>query len=240
MSRSEILQSGKIQEEIEKNSRLTWEIGDTNRGINSALFLIFNSVRVFIILLKVSLLTFLIYAGKSSMISPHDLAGLLWLFLVFEGFLYDFVEFYKNFTKEFSDIEKVWTTFDQAPRLQGYSTWSLFTPENSPIQINSITYGYNDTKVFDNFSLTIEKWKKTALVGASGGWKTTLMKLIAGYLHPESGSISVLGNTLSETALKSYYPHIGYLTQDPSVFDATIREKSITPTRGGGLYRETL
>jgi ABC-type multidrug transport system fused ATPase/permease subunit len=54
------------------------------------------------------------------------------------------------------------------------------------------------------------------------------MKLIAGYLHPESGSISVLGNPLDTTALKSYYPHIGYLTQDPSVFDATIRENLVS------------
>jgi ABC-type multidrug transport system fused ATPase/permease subunit len=65
-------------------------------------------------------------------------------------------------------------------------------------------------------------------VGASGGGKTTLMKLIAGYLHPESGSISVLGNKLDETALKTYYPHIGYLTQDPGVFDATIRENLVS------------
>lgn len=54
------------------------------------------------------------------------------------------------------------------------------------------------------------------------------MKLIAGYLNPESGSISVMGNTLSEIALKTYYPHIGYLTQDPSVFDGTIRENLIS------------
>jgi len=69
--------------------------------------------------------------------------------------------------------------------------------------------------VFSDFSLTLARGKKTALVGASGGGKTTLMKLIAGYLHPESGSISVLGNKLDETALKTYYPHIGYLTQEP-------------------------
>jgi ABC-type multidrug transport system fused ATPase/permease subunit len=54
------------------------------------------------------------------------------------------------------------------------------------------------------------------------------MKLIAGYLHPESGSISVLGNRLDETALRTYYPHIGYLTQDPGVFDATIRENLVS------------
>jgi ATP-binding cassette, subfamily B, bacterial len=54
------------------------------------------------------------------------------------------------------------------------------------------------------------------------------MKLIAGYLHPESGSISVLGNLLDETVLRTYYPHIGYLTQDPGVFDATIRENLVS------------
>jgi ATP-binding cassette, subfamily B, bacterial len=57
------------------------------------------------------------------------------------------------------------------------------------------------------------------------------MKLIAGYLHPESGTISVMGNKLDETALKTYYPHIGYLTQDPGVFDATIRENLLSSLR---------
>ena len=37
-----------------------------------------------------------------------------------------------------------------------------------------------------------------------------------------------MGNQLDETALKTYYPHIGYLTQDPSVFDATIRENLVS------------
>jgi ATP-binding cassette, subfamily B, bacterial len=63
------------------------------------------------------------------------------------------------------------------------------------------------------------------------------MKLIAGYLHPENGSISVMGNNLSEIALKSYYPHIGYLTQDPSVFDATIRENLVSAVSGNLLEK---
>ena len=37
-----------------------------------------------------------------------------------------------------------------------------------------------------------------------------------------------MDNALDKTALKSYYPHIGYLTQDPSVFDATIRENLVS------------
>lgn len=54
------------------------------------------------------------------------------------------------------------------------------------------------------------------------------MKLIAGYIHPQSGEVLVDGQPLpNETnsnyvSLKGYYKHIGYLTQEPNVFDGTI------------------
>ena len=53
------------------------------------------------------------------------------------------------------------------------------------------------------------------------------MKLIAGYLSPDAGFLSVDGQDLSNIALKTYYPHIGYLTQDPSVFDGTVYDNLI-------------
>ena len=154
---------------------------------------------------------------------------------------------YRIISKDFHIIEKMWETFDSLTPIRGYSTWLPFSPKPKDIEIKNISYGYGtlsdeDTqikipptplykggqKVFENFSLTLAHGKKTALVWASGGGKTTLMKLIAGYLHPESGNISVMGNILGETALKTSYPHIGYLTQDPSVFDATIRENLLS------------
>lgn len=61
----------------------------------------------------------------------------------------------------------------------------------------------------------------------SGGGKSTLIKLIAGYLQPDTGSVLVDGQSLSEVALKRYYPHVGYLTQDPSVFDGTVYDNLV-------------
>ena len=231
MSRNEIIQWSRANEELTKNASLVDEIWMTNIGINNALFFVFNSVRVLTISFRIILFLLIIFTGIRTSMNPADLAGILALFVVFENFLLDSVEFYKNFSKEFSDIEKIWEIIDTAPVMRWYSTWSPFTPENKNIEIEQVTYGYTESKVFENFSLTIEKGKKTALVWASGGGKTTLIKLIAGYLHPESGSISVLGNPLGSTALKTYYPHIGYLTQDPSVFDGTIRENLLSSLR---------
>lgn len=64
------------------------------------------------------------------------------------------------------------------------------------------------------------------------------MKIIAGYLHPDSGAVNVFGNVISDTALNTYYPHIGYLSQDPSVFDGTIRDNLISAISTNTSYEK--
>lgn len=71
-------------------------------------------------------------------------------------------------------------------------------------------------------------------MGPSGGGKSTIIKIIAWYIHPDSGSISIDGHDLSKTKLNEYYKHIGYLTQEPSIFDGTIYENLVY---GIGDYR---
>jgi ABC-type multidrug transport system fused ATPase/permease subunit len=169
-----------------------------------------------------------------------NISVLVWLtgsIIVIQRIVTESIFSYIDFTKEFIKVETLWETFDDAPIMKWYDSWKPFSKKLKDIEIKNISYGYNETKVFNDFSLTIKRWQKTALVWASGGGKTTLMKLIAGYLHPESGFISVIGNRLDETALKSYYPHIGYLTQDPSVFDATIRENLVSAVSGNLLEK---
>jgi len=110
----------------------------------------------------------------------------------------------------------------------------------------SISLQNNKKYVFRNFNLQIQGWTKTAFVGESWGWKTTLIKLLAGYIRPDSGEIEIDGQKLfsrdainristdpinristDTISLQSYYKHIGYLTQDPSVFDGTIYENLV-------------
>lgn len=50
------------------------------------------------------------------------------------------------------------------------------------------------------------------------------MKILAGYMRPMDGKLLIDGQDITDIRLDSYYPHIGYLTQEPSVFDGTIEE----------------
>ena len=84
--------------------------------------------------------------------------------------------------------------------------------------------------IFENFSMNIVWWSKVAFVWPSGGGKTTLVKLIIWLLNTNNGSIYIDGQKLPNSyttseeyiSLSSYYAHVGYLSQDPWIFDASV------------------
>lgn len=111
---------------------------------------------------------------------------------------------------------------DDAPSLEQYEKWKKFIFKRGNISFENISFAYEDSNVFEKFSLYIQWSKKTALVWVSWGGKSTIIKLIAWYIRPDKGDMIIDDQKLSKVSLKSYYKHIGYLTQEPSVFDGTI------------------
>ena len=145
-----------------------------------------------------------------------------------------FGEFNQQFSEDSIHLWKLWDTFDNFTSILGYSTWLTFKPKKWEINIKNLEYWYtNWAQVFSNFSFSISGWSRIALVWPSGWGKTTLMKLISWYLHPQSWQILIDSQVLptpqnvelwNHISLQSYYPHIWYLTQEPSVFDGTVWE----------------
>ena len=71
------------------------------------------------------------------------------------------------------------------------------------LEIDALVFGYSkDTKIFDNFSLTLHKGEIKAIVGPSGVGKSTLFELILGRLKPQSGTIK--GSTVSQVFQDPY------------------------------------
>jgi len=146
------------------------------------------------------------------------------------GSITDLSWFIDSFNSRIIYVEKLRETFDDAPLIQWYDEGKDFLYKRWDIVLDTITYDYGKWEVLKDFSLHIQWGKKTALVGISGSGKSTLIKLIAGYIHPQSGTIVVdkqkLPNGQNDdfVSLESYYQHIGYLTQEPNVFDGTIYE----------------
>ena len=93
------------------------------------------------------------------------------------------------------------------------------------IELRNVTYTYDGEKdVLDNVSLTIEKGRKFALVGPSGGGKTTICHLIPHFYNVESGQILIDGKESHTLTNESLRRNIGIVQQDIYLFNASIKD----------------
>ncbi len=224
MSKFEILQNNKTAREIEILDDYSVQAKIGNLKVNHYLVLMFGWTRIILSILLVWIYYFVWYWIFKHTFTISDLVGLTALLTLIDNSIWDYVDFYKSFTQEFSRVLNLWDNFDEIKQIKWYNIGKDFTYKKWNIKIENLIFGYQEDKIFKDFSLEISWWIKTAFVWESGSGKSTLVKLIVGYLHPEGWKIIVDSQNLSETKLKSYYQNIGYLTQDPSVFDGTILE----------------
>lgn len=91
------------------------------------------------------------------------------------------------------------------------------------LELEQISFSYSDGKsILQNISLRIQKNETVAFVGESGSGKTTLLNILAGLIQPTSGAYKIDGNLFNEIDTLSFQSRIGYITQDPVIFDDTV------------------
>ncbi len=84
-------------------------------------------------------------------------------------------------------------------------------------------FAYAEEQVLDNLSFSIAAGEKVAIVGASGGGKSTLVQLLLGLYSAQSGRIRYADATLQETGLACVREHIAVVLQAPALFNDTLR-----------------
>ena len=98
------------------------------------------------------------------------------------------------------------------------------------IEFKDVSFSYEGSKeVIHEISFSAPAGSVTALVGSSGSGKTTIAGLVATFLNPDSGLITLDGNDLTKIDLKSYRKHLGVVLQDDFLFEGTIRDNILFP-----------
>lgn len=93
------------------------------------------------------------------------------------------------------------------------------------IELKDVTFSYNEKEsVLENINLTIESGKTLALVGPSGGGKTTLCHLIPRFYDVVDGEILIDGKNIKDITIKSLRKNIGLVQQDVFLFTGTIKD----------------
>lgn len=98
-------------------------------------------------------------------------------------------------------------------------------PVQGGIELNKVTFGYDKEKpILKDISIKIMQGGTTAIVGSSGGGKSTLLKLVLGLYSPEEGEIRFGGVAIDEQTMSAWRKRIAYVPQDFSLLDATVIE----------------
>ena len=125
----------------------------------------------------------------------------------------------------------------EAPALQQKE--APFSGKDHSIDIEKVTFAYQEAEVLHGVSLHIPEGAMVALVGPSGSGKSTLAKLLVHFYDVTGGSVSIGGQDVRDMSLESLNDQISYVAQEQFLFNTTLRE-NIRMGRPGASDEEVL
>lgn len=135
------------------------------------------------------------------------------------------VEFTEQFQKGYSGFRRFLEVVETEPEIKDSPHATDLENVRGEIDYRNVSFRYNDAEqVLKQISIHIPAGKTVALVGPSGGGKTTLCSLLPRFYDVTSGSVSVDGKDVRDIRLKSLRDAIGIVQQDVYLFSGSIRD----------------
>ena len=136
------------------------------------------------------------------------------------------VEFAEQFQLGISGIERFCEVMDIDPEITDSEDAKEIGRVSGEVIFENVSFHYETEKrnVLTNLNLTVQAGESIALVGPSGGGKTTLCSLIPRFYEVNEGKICIDGNDIREITLHSLRENIGVVAQDVYLFSGSVRE----------------
>ncbi|MFI3168170.1 MAG: ABC transporter ATP-binding protein [Bacillota bacterium] len=134
------------------------------------------------------------------------------------------VQFTEQFQRGVTGVERFFEIMDIQPEIQDDENAVELGKAKGDIDFEDVSFCYSDgeTEVLSKINLKIKSGENVALVGPSGGGKTTLCNLIPRFYDVTGGSIKVDGHDVRELTMQSLRKEIGFVQQDVYLFGGTV------------------
>jgi subfamily B ATP-binding cassette protein MsbA len=128
-------------------------------------------------------------------------------------------------SEAFAGLDRIREIRDMATEDQSDASKQSVPDIDGTVEFQNVTFEYvPDVEVLKDISFTAPAGSTTALVGSSGGGKSTLIGLVMAFNHPKRGRVLVDGHDVSSMRLRDYRSHVGVVMQDNFLFDGTVKE----------------
>jgi ABC-type multidrug transport system fused ATPase/permease subunit len=167
-----------------------------------------------------------LYTGNA-LLTHHTLTigtlitALYLLQLVFQP-LQELSDVYGQLQSGAAAMVKIATVLDEEPEIQSRRNARELPRIEGDLAIDHVVFAYGAEPVLHGVEIHVPAGRCLALVGESGGGKSTLARLVGRFYDPDQGQVRVDGVDLREVKLRSYRRQLGVVLQDPFLFSGTI------------------
>jgi subfamily B ATP-binding cassette protein MsbA len=151
------------------------------------------------------------------------------VFLLFLAIYANMIQPAKSFANGITSIQKgsisalrIFSVIDLQPLVRNKPNAVHLKDFNSSIEFDAVSFAYEKELVLKNINIRIEKGKTIALVGPSGGGKSTLADMVPRFYDPTQGSVKLDGISLADYDMESLRKQMGVVTQESILFNDTI------------------
>jgi ATP-binding cassette subfamily B protein len=137
----------------------------------------------------------------------------------------DLARIYAELQNSIASAERIFSLLDSQPEVVDKPKSIDPGSIRGEIQFNGVDFYYEkENPVLKDFSVIIRPGETIALVGPTGGGKTTIVNLVCRFYEPKGGVLRINGRDYTEYSLQSIQSRLGIVLQDPHLFSGTIRE----------------
>jgi ATP-binding cassette subfamily B protein len=177
-----------------------------------------------LLLLQAGLTGAMVHAWSLKKASPGDVAFAITAFLMMSGYLRNIGENIRGLQKGIDHVADA-VTFLALPReIAQNGSGACLSDIKRGISFRDLGFSYSQRQLYSGLDLTIAKGETIALVGESGGGKSTLIKLLQRLYEPNAGSIAIDGTDIRNIHLPALRRAIAVVPQDPAMFHRSIKD----------------
>jgi subfamily B ATP-binding cassette protein MsbA len=149
-----------------------------------------------------------------------------------------FIDQFANINQGVAAGERIFEVIDAVSDIEDSAEAVEFNGIKRQIEFRNISFSYDDSReILHNISFTINKGETVALVGSSGGGKSTLSELMPRFYDPNSGEILIDGMNIKRFKQESLRGYMSLVSQDTVLFNDTI-ESNIALGKQGATHDE--